>query len=941
MSSFSRKFLAFCGVAALLFIAVINGGCGGGSSSFIPGGSDSDSNINTVLPGGWRLDTSANNSISADINGTTVNVTIREFAANFSSVDVTSSGGIAYFEAASVMSSDRVVLPFLLEATKVDLVTSELEYNTWIMSNKDLDFLYTLTLDESSSTPKIILTGIFNLAGDGQYIAYITVTLSKVNETPKTPEQINELLNGTWQTPYRQGIFTGGGFVYMSGDIAEAPAGGEVPSDKVLIDDMTAIDAVFTNIIFDSSDIVNNTAEITYMGLFAFLRDDDEWASGNEAEAPVIPMFNNGVAEIKYLFGNIYEITYNEYDGNNDKDYIFSKSILMIDDNGTKAYLISCYIEKDSDLYTETRAVHALEKKDEESIYTLEDQDGKIWSTVNDASATGAIIKDSTSQPIDIDKIEIMFNNVGLDALNLRIAAEYHLLTGNIESSDLQKVSFDLLIDGEITELGYNAWYAATSDGEDFTITFLSENLAIIAVNFVSPASNQNISCVAFIKCDGTIKDAFFNGAWTSTTSDAKVNMIRQGSNINVALLNFGAYFSSVDIESGTANFSAFTVLSSDLFILPVVFDNENVSIDLGTTEDEYIVKTQNGSFTVTRDDNNSDKLNIKGSLAYFSNILTISIDATATKFQANRRLDFNSIMNQSTWQSTPFDSKSGGFAVIGNLSSLMLYPGASSKSFADFAFNGDETSGEFSGFGTMGLLSFDFETRQFNDDGYMLPITFIKDPVKVANVFGNYYRFEFESGDAELKGVFILESESNARMILLADSGNDTTITRLHTIFSLNKVTESAQIDLTAFNNTSWDVTQAGGVVSLQDGNVLQITNSEPDIYNIKLYDFMLEFMNADFAAKTFEYKISAYCDLPVYGVTNQNVIIPEKTVTVEKVGSYMWYGKQDDNEFILTMSAEYPDRAALAGKLHFLSPNNPNFSVASSLLLDLVPHK
>ncbi len=114
MSSFSRKFLAFCGVAALLFIAVINGGCGGGSSSFIPGGSDSDSNINTVLPGGWRLDTSANNSISADINGTAVNVTIREFAANFSSVDVTSSGGIAYFEAASVMSSDRVVLPFLL-----------------------------------------------------------------------------------------------------------------------------------------------------------------------------------------------------------------------------------------------------------------------------------------------------------------------------------------------------------------------------------------------------------------------------------------------------------------------------------------------------------------------------------------------------------------------------------------------------------------------------------------------------------------------------------------------------------------------------------------------------------------------------------------------------------------------------------------------------------
>ena len=926
MKSFNRKLLAFCSVAALLFIAVISGGCGGSSST--PGSTSVD--LNTVLAGGWRMDTSAKNFVSADIYNTPVELIFREFAAKFSSVDVGTIGGTAYFEAVAVISGERVVLPFILDPVSVDVAESVLNNNTWYISNTPLDFAYTLELDNSTSTPKIRLSGFVDLVGDGNYWSYLDVTLSKVTDTTPTNEKMNALIDGTWQTPVTEGTFTGGGFVFVSGDTAEA----------LLMDGMTPIDAVFTNLRFDYTDFASETSEVTNTSLFAFLSNDNEWADTNETEDPVMLIFNDEYVEITRLFGNIYKIVYDDYDSEDyNSDFTDSKAVLMIDDNEKRAYLISSYINYGEDSsYTEIRTVHALEKKPEDSIYTVASQDGTIWDTTSTASATVKILDTSTGEetaPIDIDKIEIIFANYDADStsLDLKVMVNYY----TSESTELKTMSIDLAID-EVMELGYNTWYGMASYG-DFTMTFISGDLAIIAVNFELPNTNYYVSCAAFIKLVGNMENGFFSGAWTSTSSDAKVFITSPGWADEVTLSTFGAYFSSVDIEAGTAKFSAFTVLSSDLFLIPVVFDNESVSVDAGAAEDEYIVTSPHGSFTVTRNTSDPDKININGSFD-FDLGLTVSIDAAASKIRPNEKLDFDSIMKTSTWQTTPLDAKSGGFAIIGSSSSQMIYPGINYKTFASLAFNGDSTDATVSGFGTMGLSSFDLASREWVDNGYMLPVTLTKESINVDNIFGNYYRFSFESGDSDLKGVFILESESTARMILFADSGSSTAITKLYTVFYLNKITESSTtIDLTAFNNTSWDVTQAGGVAVLPDGNILQITNASPNAHQVRLTNFEVRFTSADLTTQTFAFSASADVEIPAYhGTDKSSVIFENKIVTVEKLGAYMWLGTEGNNEFILTISAGQLNRAAIAGALNFTSPNNANFNVAASILLDLL---
>ena len=881
------------------------------------------------------MDTSANNFVSADIGGTPVDLIFREFAAKFSSVDISGIGGIAYFEAVAVISGERVVLPLILDPTSVDVVTSESEDNTWYISNTPLDFAYTLTLDESTSTPQITLSGFVDLVGDGNYWSYLTVTLSKVADTTPSNEEVNALLGGTWQTPLTEGTFTGGGFVYLRGGTA----------DDLLISGIQPVDAVFSNFIFDNTDFANNNAELSDMSLLAFLSDDNEWAEENETEASTMVFFNYENADITRLFGNIYKIEYDDPDITDD-DYVhhnYAKAILMIDDNNKgRAYLLTCYINSDEDSYEEIRTVQALEKKPEDSIYTLESQDGTVWISTSTSSATAEFIDASTGEPtdlIDIERFGIRFNKVEEDSLNVSVMAEYYL-----NSTTSYDISFDLTIDHEVIELGYNAWYCAALDGKsDFTMTFISEDLAIIAVDFLNPATNHVVRCVAFIKRADI--NTFFSGAWTSTSSDAKVYLHDgAGSKGDLTLLNFGAYFSSVDIDAGTAKFSAFTVLSNDLLLIPVVFDNETVSIDAGTTEGEFIVSTDKGSFTVSGNSSEPDKLNINGKFYFKDTGLTVSIDAVATKFQATDKLDFDSIMKASTWQTTPLDTKSGGFALMVSPAINMsnMYPGINYKTFSALTFDGDSTGATVSGFGTMGLLSFDFAANEFVDSGATVPITIAKESIDVDNIFGNYYRFSFASNDAELlKGVFILEGNDTARMILFAANKIiDTSETRIYTVFSLNKITESTQIELTAFNNTSWDVEQAGGVVRLHDGTILQITNSDPVNYQVRMTSFDVKFTNVNTANNTFDFAVSAYIDLitPTYTVNGQYVEFTNQTVTVEKLGSYMWYGKQGKNEFILTGSSMSPSRAALAGALNFASPTNANFNVEASILLDLV---
>ena len=935
MSSFSRKFLAFCGAAALLFIAVISGGCGGSSSSLFP--VDDVIDADTTLAGVWRIDTSAtNNFASADIDGTEVKLSIKDFILRFQSVDVEGSNGQLYLDVIAILSSDRVIIPVAFDESQAS--TEYLSSNMWSMNIYGDSYLF--ELDGTESNPSLTLIGGVNIFSS--YKALVGVTFKKIGPaSSKSYAEMDNLLNGTWQTPSNLNGMINGGFSFMSADMpmpsndSNMPEPPERPGDMPLINGMREIDIAFTNMIFEETDTANNYSILTTQMAYGTL------TASNDFTGPVNPIMNLDYkdAKITALYDNIYKIEISSRD----------KSVLLVNSDNKHAYLVNAAMTiTENGGYNETRTALALEKKPDasESTFNIIDQIGSVWHTQN--LAVGEIHDPSAGRPINIkfEELGLMFPAESADianrSLTIIILGRYYENTPISQDRVYHDVSFDINAT-YVERIGYNTWYIdngdETTEGSSRAIITVLDNYALMTAHVT--VNNKEVDIIAFLSDLGDIEDVFFSGAWTCASSDAKVNIVNPGFSGEVTLLTFGAYFSSVDIDSGTANFSAFTVLSSDSFLIPVVFDNEKVTVKEGATSYDFVVNSTHGSFTVNGVNNDPNKIKIDGKFNFQDMALTVSVDAVASRIPpTSQTLDFNTIMNHSTWQSTPFDAKSGGFAVIGNSSGAMIYPGINSKTFANIVFDGNNTGGEISGFGTMGLASFDVGTRTFVDYGSMLPVALMKEPIKVDNIFGNYYKFAFESGDSELKGVFILESESAARMILLADSGNSQAITRLHTVYYLHKVTETTPIDLTAFNNTSWDVPQAGGIVALQDGNILQITNSSPDMYSVRLRDFNVQFTNANVSAKTVDFKISAYIDIPRYGerATNQYIEFPVKTVTVEKLGAYVWYGEEGANKFIVTMSAGYQNRAALAGTLNFASPNNPNFNVQSSILLDLV---
>ncbi|MBQ7578556.1 MAG: hypothetical protein IJT21_09870 [Synergistaceae bacterium] len=932
MKSFNRKLLAFCSVAALLFIAVMSGGCGGSPST--PSSSpDPIIDVDSTLSGVWRIDTSANNYVSADINGSEVNLAIKDFVLRFQSVDIESSSGELYFDTVAIFSSDRVLIPIAFDEVKA--ATKNLADNVFSMEAYGNNYMFEISGTESD--PVLTLLANVNLFGDHR--AFVAIDFKKFSTaSSKTNEQMNAIINGTWQTPIPLNGMVNGGFVFVSDDMPEPefeddlPEPPERPSDMPLIEGMREIDTAFANVTFENTNTAANSTVITTQIAVGTLTTSGDFTG------PVNPVMNVDYsgAKITALYDNMYKI---EISSDN-------KSYFLVDSDGTHAYFINWIIIPTSDTtFTETRTVLALEKKPDmsQSSFDLTQQIGTVWHSLN--LAVGEIRDSTSTRPAEIrfNELSLLFPSESADVANKTfgtvILGEYYELEPAGTASEAKLLSLDITVKN-IERIGYNSWYADDGGDSSFIITVLNNNYALITANLIR--NGKEISIIALMSQLGDIENIFFAGAWTCWSSDADISITQGTATYNTTLLNFGVNITSVDFDSGSASLSAVVVLSSDLFLIPVVFDNIAVSVDEGAESGEFTLTSPRVSLTVTAYPGDPNKLDINGAFTQSDVGITVSIDAAASRVipgQTSQELDFDSIMNQSTWQSIPFDNRSGGFAIIGISSYKMMYPGVNNKTFANIVFDGDKTSGTISGFGTMGLTSLDFGTGNFVDNGLTLPVTIIKESVDVSQVFGNFYRFEFISGDADIKGVFILESESTAYMIMFATNGaNADVITNLYSVFYLHKVTESTEIDLTGFDNTSWDVTQAGGLTLLPDGNILQITNASPDIYQVRLKDFTVKFTDADETAKTVGFTVTASADINTSGnITNHQVAIPEKTVSIEKLGAYTWYGISGNSEFLVTMSAAYQNRAALAGNLNFTSPNNADYNIIASILLDL----
>ncbi|MBR0034699.1 MAG: hypothetical protein IJP54_03390, partial [Synergistaceae bacterium] len=778
----NRRFLAFWAMAVVLFAMVTSGGCGSSSSNnFInnptnpddPGSDTPITEANARLSGLWRIDTSAqSNFISADLGGTEVSMSIVDYVLRFQSVDIEDDSGELYFDAIAILSTDRVLLPLAVEGMKGD--TEHLSESSWSLEGGNTDFFMIISGTESNPSLSILGTmspfkGIDTLSG---------LTFKKITAAANmTNADMDSLINGTWQTPIDRPSINGG-FIFASGDrpvmsgdmpSADNPIS-ERPAGMPLINGMREIDRIFANYVFEETDTASKSTIITTQKVCATLNASGDLVGGVQ---PIL-VKDSKTAMITPLYDKAYKLTFSSLD----------KAILLLGDDYTTAYMLTSTLEYDEDGgYVDSHMVMTLDKKPDasESTFNIAEQIGSIWSS--SGLAVGEIRDSAASEMgtmVEFDFLGLIFPknaaNIAEKSFTANVYAVYHD-TRPDASADTQIISLDIPLT-YVERIGYDTWYV--DDGDDTTegdnrIIITALNQYVLVTAFLK-VNGKEISITAFLSREGDADDIFFSGAWLCLSNDADVHIRNSGYESDAVLLNFGAKFSSVDIDSGTAYVSAVAVLSADLMLIPMVFDNEKASVDAGSTDGEYVVTTRHGTFTVADDpDSNANKMTIQGNISYADSGLTASIEAALTRVTLgipgqpgveSRQYDFAQVMNGSTWQTTPFASMSGGFAVAAGASSTMMYPAVNSKTFANIVFDGDSTGGTISGFGVVGLKTFDAASRSFVDNGNLIPVTMIKQKVNVSNVFANFYRFEIASGDQGLKGVFVLESETSARMI-------------------------------------------------------------------------------------------------------------------------------------------------------------------------------
>lgn len=941
----NRKYLAFF-AAAVLFAVVAAGGCGSSPSNNFFNGNTDVTGSDEALQGVWRLDTSAeDNFVSMDVNGTQDSLAVVDFVLNFRSVDVEGSTGTVCYDTIAIFSSDRVIVPANLEGVQGD--TKILTPGTWTVTGNNITF--SMTLGGTESDPSLH----FRTNTSPVPNTSVTVNLNfkkSTTHSDMTSEEMNTLINGAWQTPVSKPRIDGG-FVFVSGDSTAVPEGdaSQERPDAPRVNGMREYDYVFANYVFEETDTAAGSTIITRQIVLATMNASGDLVGG------VQPMMQHDYkdAKITPLFNGAYRIDITSLD----------RALMLVNEDHTNARMITTSVQlDDKGGMAMVNAVQTLEKMPDkdESTFNIAEQAGTIWNSTG--LAVGEIRDPSVSgqsMNVEFDFLGLIFPKDAVDLVNgtftAKIFAQYHDTRPESAASGSGLISRDITFTC-VERIGYNTWYV--DDGSDIIegdnrviITALEQYVLVTAwLNL----NGKEISIVAFLSKEGDAEDVFFNGAWQCFSKDATVHFTNDYFDGDITLLNFGAKFSSVDIDAGTAKLSAVAVLSSDIMLMPIVFDNETASVDPGTNAGEYIVTTQHGAFTVTGSpDDDLDHIRLKGNITYADMGFTINIDATLNRVLIgipgqetieSRQLDFGQVMNGSTWQTIPFASQSGGFAMTYNSSGAILAPGIGSKTFANIVFEGESTGGTISGYGAMALKTVDFASRSFVDNGTVIPVTLIKQKVNVSNIFANYYRFEIASGDQDVKGVFIIESETDARMILFATNRFASGEMRLHTLFTMKKVTEAQTVDLTAFNNTSWDVSQIGGFLLMPPAydTLFTVTENAADAYSVSVSSFDVKFTDANLSARTVRFTLSAYANFPSAGAANLSLEF-SREVEVEHIGAYTWYAKTtgDDaagSEFLVTMSAAYPNRAALAGNLNIEDPNNPGTYVYSSILMDLV---
>ena len=212
-----NKLFLFYSLAMLLFASVISTGCGSSGSGVQLGATPVLSITNERLAGGWRVDTSANNIVSADIDGTEIGLKIIDFAVYLDNVDVEKTAGTGSLNmmAVAILSSDHLTIPLLLDTKMETRAFSDM--TVLGVGSSDSGPVWDFVLSGSAENLSLNICGVSSLLNHSA--AFIDVSFKKATPSnSRTDEEMNELLNGTWQTERADSFNTNAGHIFVSSD---------------------------------------------------------------------------------------------------------------------------------------------------------------------------------------------------------------------------------------------------------------------------------------------------------------------------------------------------------------------------------------------------------------------------------------------------------------------------------------------------------------------------------------------------------------------------------------------------------------------------------------------------------------------------------------------------------------------------------------------------
>lgn len=764
-----QKFLSIPTPAVILLIFMFvwifgTGGCGGSSSNNFADNSPADnspedyqpSNVNSILSGAWRY---TSGTVTANLNGTTHNMTVRDFAAYFTNCNVANENGSAVFAAVAPLQGEYLNIPLAFDETSV--TTKRTDVNEWTADTEHGTFTIRLLSDTTAQ-----LTG--NVKWQGNVVtADVDVTLRKVT-SPSATLDIDTVLNGTWQTAMNindngSGTATGGGYVFLSSG------------------DVVPLTSAFANMVFEDTSINNGKTTLTANALMAAFDQD------GTLELPVNPLITEDYpVELTHIFANVYRLKFGEND----------KGVFMLNDENTAYFIVSSSEMLDAfNVTAENHVIFPLTKKTGTDTVIITDQVGSTWTATTGA---GIFSSNNTSGGLTMENFTVSFPEADVENKKVTITTNGTFKTSTGREVPVTYNGLEL----EVERVGYNTYFSETEHGSTFMVTLLDDDTAMVSTKVIYDANTTANIIALLTKTDPDI-NAVWKGAWRYASGD--VAMTQNGTTYPLTIQDFAGYFDEVDIDgtAGTAKFSLVASLSTDQFLIPMVFDELTLNTTR-TSSNEWTAATQHGTFTIKL--LSPSKAELSGTLNYPVSVYTLSInlDVTVSRVASATLppVNIDSVLD-GTWQTAGLTG--GGFMVMNN----SLYFGSYTEAgiaIKDTSLSGGKTTATASGC---------MVTRAVTGaEGPVVPITLINREAKISHIFSNFYRVEFSEG---MKGVFVVQGENTAYAIV--EVIDNVSGIHTHAMFILEKKTGADTVDLSSLHGTSWDVT-AYGVMHNASGN-------------------------------------------------------------------------------------------------------------------------